>query len=109
MLLLVFSDLNLLDWSCNNHLAVALGGFVYLWNAASGDIVQLCQTETPDCYIGAVSWIKEGNFIALGDSSGTVQVPNHSFCITYNPSINSQDLNKQQLHITTKLEKPGKI
>lgn len=66
--------MNLLDWSCNNHLAVALGGFVYLWNAASRDIVQLCQTETPDCYIGAVSWIKEGNFIALGDSSGTVQL-----------------------------------
>lgn len=45
-----------------------------MWNAASRDIVQLCQTETPDCYIGAVSWIKEGNFIALGDSSGTVQL-----------------------------------
>lgn len=66
--------LNLLDWSCNNHLAVALGGFVYLWNAASGDIVQLCQTETPDCYVGAVSWIKEGNFLALGDSNGVVQL-----------------------------------
>lgn len=66
--------LNLLDWSCNNHLAVALGGFVYLWNAASGDIVQLCQTESPDCYIGAVSWIKEGNYIALGDSNGAVQL-----------------------------------
>lgn len=47
---------------------------MYLWNAASGDIVQLCQTETPDCYVGAVSWIKEGNFLALGDSNGVVQV-----------------------------------
>ncbi|CAH3027422.1 unnamed protein product [Porites evermanni] len=66
--------LNLLDWSCNNHLAVALGGFVYLWNAVSGDIVQLCQTVTPECYIGSVSWIKEGNYIALGDSDGVVQL-----------------------------------
>ena len=78
-LLIDFSDLNLLDWSCNNHLAVALGGFVYLWNAASGDIVQLCQTESPDCYIGVVSWIKEGNYIALGDSNGAVQVSKCSF------------------------------
>lgn len=66
--------LNLLDWSCNNHLAVALGGFVYLWNAVSGDIVQLCQTVTPECYIGSVAWIKEGNYIALGDSDGVVQL-----------------------------------
>lgn len=66
--------LNLLDWSCHNHLAVALGGFVYLWNAATGDIVQLCQTSTPDCYIGSLAWIKEGNYIALGDSNGVVQL-----------------------------------
>ena len=73
-LISILSDLNLLDWSCNNHLAVALGGFVYLWNAVSGDIVQLCQTVTPECYIGSVAWIKEGNYIALGDSDGVVQV-----------------------------------
>jgi len=66
--------LNLLDWSCHNHLAVALGGFVYLWNAATGDILQLCQTTTPDCYIGSVAWIKEGNYVALGDSNGVVQL-----------------------------------
>ena len=47
---------------------------MYLWNAATGDIVQLCQTETPDCYISSVAWIKEGNYIALGDSNGVVQV-----------------------------------
>ncbi|XP_031565454.1 cell division cycle protein 20 homolog [Actinia tenebrosa] len=66
--------LNLLDWSCNNHLAVALGGFVYLWNAGSGDIVQLCQMDSTDVYIGSVSWIKEGNFLAVGASDGTVQL-----------------------------------
>ena len=40
----------------------------------SGDIVQLCQTVKPECYIGSVAWIKEGNYIALGDSDGVVQV-----------------------------------
>ena len=47
---------------------------MYLWNAATGDIVQLCQTATPDCYVGSVAWIKEGNYVALGDSNGVVQV-----------------------------------
>ena len=32
--------LNLLDWSSNNHLAVALGPHIYFWNAANG-IVRL--------------------------------------------------------------------
>lgn len=68
-----FSDLNLLDWSCNNLLAVCLGGSVYLWNAATGEIDQLLQMESSDQYIGAVSWIKEGNYLALGTSNGEVQ------------------------------------
>lgn len=66
--------LNLLDWSVNNHLAVCLGGSVYLWNAASGEINQLCQMETTDEYIGAVAWIKEGNYLAVGTSNGEVQL-----------------------------------
>ncbi|KAJ8309898.1 hypothetical protein KUTeg_011763 [Tegillarca granosa] len=55
--------LNLLDWSVNNHLAVALGGAVYLWNASS---VQMT--------ISGVSWIKEGNIIAIGTNSGNIQL-----------------------------------
>ncbi|EDO33006.1 predicted protein, partial [Nematostella vectensis] len=66
--------LNLLDWSCNNHLAVALSGFVYLWNASSGDIVQLCKLDSPDSYVGSVSWIAEGNYLALGTSDGAVEL-----------------------------------
>ena len=69
-----FSDLNLLDWSLNNYLAVALGSSVYLWNAASGEITQLMQLEHPEDYIGSVSWVKEGTFLAVGTSSGEVQV-----------------------------------
>ncbi|XP_046554597.1 cell division cycle protein 20 homolog [Haliotis rubra] len=66
--------LNLLDWSVNNYLAVCLGSSVYLWNASSGDISQLCQMDGQDEYIGAVSWIKEGNYLAVGTSSGEVQL-----------------------------------
>lgn len=73
-LLNIFSDLNLLDWSCNNHLAVALGGFVYIWDAGTGSIQQLCQMDSPECYVGSVSWIKEGRYLGIGDSDGSVQV-----------------------------------
>lgn len=72
-----FSDLNLLDWSNTNLLAVSLGGSVYLWNASTGEITQLLQMEGPEEYVGAVSWIKEGNYLAVGTRSGEVQVLNH--------------------------------
>lgn len=72
--------LNLIDWSSTNQLAVCLGGSVYLWNATTGDINQLMQIETPDEYIGSVSWIKEGNYLALGTSSGEVQLWDVAAC-----------------------------
>jgi len=66
--------LNLVDWSSNNHLAVALGAHVYLWNAASGDIHQLCELEAEDDYVSSVKWVEEGTYLALGTSSGSVQL-----------------------------------
>ncbi len=67
-------DLNLLDWSVNNHLAVALGGHVYLWNAGTGDIRPLLEMEDQEEYVSSVSWIKEGNVLAVGTSNSQVQV-----------------------------------
>lgn len=66
--------LNLIDWSSQNFLAVALDNSVYLWNHASGEIIQLLQMEHPDVYISSVSWIKEGNYLAVGTSSAEVQL-----------------------------------
>nr|KAG5703879.1 hypothetical protein BaRGS_008138 [Batillaria attramentaria] len=40
----------------------------------SGEITQLCQMDGPEEYIGAVAWIKEGNYLAVGTSSGEVQL-----------------------------------
>lgn len=58
----------------NNHLAVALGSNVYLWNAATGGITLLMQLENQGDYVGAVSWVSEGNILGVGTSSGEVQV-----------------------------------
>lgn len=34
-------DFSLLDWGSNNSLAVVMGGFIYLWNAVTGGIVDV--------------------------------------------------------------------
>ena len=63
--------LNLLSWSDTNVLAVALSQTVYLWNAETGAIDELCNVEGegPDAHISSVSWIQEGGgHLAVGTS-----------------------------------------
>ena len=65
--------LNLLSWSDTNVLAVALSQTVYLWNAETGHIDELCNVESegPDAHISSVSWIQEGGgHLAVGTSWG---------------------------------------
>lgn len=71
--ILTILDLNLVDWSANNVLAVALGSSVYLWNADTGSIDQLLELEGAD-YVCSLNWMQEGNLIAVGTSLGDVQV-----------------------------------
>jgi len=66
--------LNLVDWSSNNHLAVALGAHIYLWNAGTGQINQLCQLEGRDDYVCSVRWEDEGGYLAVGTSTGAVEL-----------------------------------
>lgn len=66
--------LNLLDWGQNNMLAVALGQSVYLWNGNTGSIDLLCQTPETDNYVTSVSWIQDGNYLAVGTNSAEVQL-----------------------------------
>jgi hypothetical protein len=68
--------LNLLDWSSSNVLAVALGQTVYLWNAATGGIEELCETKTADDFVTSVSWVKSGagEHLAIGTNLAEVQL-----------------------------------
>ena len=66
--------LNLMDWSSNNHLAVALGAEVYIWNAVTEEIQQVCQLEGPEEYVASVKWVEEGSYLALGTSTGNIQL-----------------------------------
>lgn len=70
----VRSDLNLMDWGRLNVLAVALSEYVYLWDAALGQIVLLKKMEEENGYVSSVSWSKDGNFLAIGTSDCKVEV-----------------------------------
>jgi cell division cycle 20, cofactor of APC complex len=69
--------LNLLSWSDSNVLAVALQDTVYLWNAQSGDITELCHFDGDgaNSHISSVSWVQQGGaHLAVGCSNGATQL-----------------------------------
>ncbi|MCL7024588.1 hypothetical protein MKW94_021209 [Papaver nudicaule] len=71
--------LNLVDWSSQNVLAVALGTCVYLWSAASSKVTKLCDLA-PDDGVCSVQWTKEGSFLSIGTSLGQVQIWDAAQC-----------------------------
>lgn len=64
--------LNLLSWSDQNILAVALRNKLYLWNGGSGTVSQLL--EYPNDIITSVSWMQGGSCIAVGDSAHSIKL-----------------------------------
>ncbi|EDQ87228.1 uncharacterized protein MONBRDRAFT_10098 [Monosiga brevicollis MX1] len=66
--------LNILDWSSQNQIAVALNNSVYIWDAASGNTFELCHTEQAGDYISSVSWAGDGAHLAVGTSDSLVQI-----------------------------------
>lgn len=65
--------LNLLDWSSANQVAIGLERSVYVWNADSGSVSQLLETQD-DTYVSSVKWSGDGSYVAVGVSSGDVQI-----------------------------------
>lgn len=70
--------LNLVDWSDSNWLAIALGQTVFLWNAGTGDIEELCSfndVSVPNAHVSSVSWVQQGGtHLAVGTSNGCTQL-----------------------------------
>ena len=72
-LFLAFLDLNLIDWGSNNCIAIALGPGVYILNYE--DLATKCLLQIPNNdYVSSVSWVKDGNVLAMGSSNRFVQV-----------------------------------
>jgi len=65
--------LNLVDWSCQNLLAVGLEQSVYLWNASTSTVNRLCDMPG-DAQVTSVSWMADGTHMAIGSSDGNVDI-----------------------------------
>jgi hypothetical protein len=65
--------LNLLSWSVQNVVAVALAENTYIWKADSGDVVQI--GEAPEgTYVSSVDFSNDGSFLGIGIGSGDVEL-----------------------------------
>lgn len=62
--------LNLLEWSSQNILSVALDSSLYFWNANNNKVLKFCELS-PDS-ISSLNWNPQGTQIAIGTSKGTI-------------------------------------
>ncbi len=65
--------LNLLDWSCDNNLAVALETAVYIWDATSGTVEQLMECPANNL-VTSISWSEDGAYLSIGLNDGNVEI-----------------------------------
>jgi cell division cycle 20, cofactor of APC complex len=71
--------LNLVSWSSQSVVAVALGRDVYLWDAKTGSTEELLSTGDEGCEVTSVAFIKQeggggGHHLAVGLEDATVQI-----------------------------------
>jgi cell division cycle protein 20 (cofactor of APC complex) len=62
------------------QLAIALGPTVYLYNATTGSIEELCSCPAEGEYVTSVSWAADASHLAIGTSSAKVQVWDAARC-----------------------------
>ena len=65
--------LNLVDWSLLNLVAVGLGSSVWLWDGTTSSASRLCALDDHGL-VTSVSWSSRGSTLAVGLSSGKVQL-----------------------------------
>jgi cell division cycle 20-like protein 1 (cofactor of APC complex) len=65
--------LNLVDWSSQNVLSVALGSCVYMWDANNNKVSKFCDLA-PTASVSSLNWNPKGTQISIGTSLGDVQV-----------------------------------
>eukprot|EP01114_Cavostelium_apophysatum_P007953 TRINITY_DN20182_c0_g1_i1.p1 TRINITY_DN20182_c0_g1~~TRINITY_DN20182_c0_g1_i1.p1 ORF type:complete len:480 (+),score=94.20 TRINITY_DN20182_c0_g1_i1:284-1723(+) len=66
--------LNLLDWSSQNMLAIALNRNVYIYDANTSKSSEFMRTQEQNDIITAVSFAKMGHQIAIGTNSAEIQI-----------------------------------
>ena len=63
--------LNLVDWSSQNLLGVALNNSVYLWNGGNNKVSKLLEHQQN---ISSINWNRSGHLMAVGLDDGGVQL-----------------------------------
>ncbi|XP_067132649.1 cell division cycle protein 20 homolog [Centruroides vittatus] len=63
-----------MDWSSNGNLAIALYNTLYIWNYIEDRAWMLFHVENALDYISSVAWIEDGYVVAVGISSGIIQL-----------------------------------
>lgn len=68
--------MNIIDWSRNGVVAVALGWTLFLWNAGTGDIQQLFEMDSTNEMLlpTAVKWSKDGKHLGVGFKDGSLRI-----------------------------------
>uniref|UniRef100_A0A8C0BPE8 Cell division cycle 20B n=1 Tax=Buteo japonicus TaxID=224669 RepID=A0A8C0BPE8_9AVES len=67
-------DLNILDWSLENLIAIAVGPAAHIWNGGTLQGIGNIDLNSSSKYISSLAWIKEGTCLAIGTSDGEVQL-----------------------------------
>ena len=62
--------LNLVDWSSQNILAVALESAVYVWNATTSTVSELCDLADSGDQVTSLNWSAKGGHLSVGTKSG---------------------------------------
>jgi cell division cycle 20-like protein 1 (cofactor of APC complex) len=65
--------LNLVDWSPKNVLAVALEHLVFIWNARTSQVKELCNVGLHN-QVTSLGWSKDGDFLTVGTRGGEIWV-----------------------------------
>lgn len=65
--------LNLLDWSSENQVAIALERNVFIWNANTGSVSNLLEGPMSS-YVSSIRWSGDGAYLSVGFSDGDIQI-----------------------------------
>lgn len=101
--------LNLISWSEDNVLAIALGSSVYCWNANSGsvDLVAEC-----DSIVTSIRWSPDDYYLSIGLDNGNIEI----WDIEANSKLRTMSCNNSRIavqdwseHILTSGSRMGQI